>query len=586
MKKKLLLVISMVAVLACLFAISISAARVEDYDDTYTLQSGSQIYHYEKWLYNEGKSAVRKTCIDTITVSFFDVAGNPLTEVAMWEYDEAEGRYYSLVWFISDYELFWEDQTHTDGNVGTQTYPKYTHANYTLTPVRALDLRYLTHQYGSVCSSIPSWKESKTLKALEGIYYDVNNTPNDTSDDLKLQDAVGIGRDNDNYGYFGYDAQFAATGNKIVVANFRDCDFQRDVLGNYGTANTWSRADNLQCLWYPDTMLFIEAGIGPVYEVDFGDGMEIIACQILRDNKRIKEVKIPNSVLYLNNEAFRGSDLTTLIIGEGLMVHGNDPFLYTGGSDNIYLSKNIITEQFTSSIPKLVASHSANIFFDGNAAEAAALMEKIIAQDGNYNGKITLVDYNTQADRGSLKNVVIFYNYNRCDAFYNGQHVGEEKILVDSEKGYFAEIEFATVCNRCANKTVNSTIPAILESKGYSACTFGEGLSITQGYWVNTTAMEAYKVYAPDFAFGVLATVNNEGEAYAPSLESENVVSKEFAQIVNDYIDVRVTGIPTDKADALIVLCAYIKVGGKTLYLDAGVCGETVIGISYNEANK
>ena len=121
MKKKLILMFAMLALLVCVFAISVSAARVENYNDTFTLQSDGQIIHYEKWLYNEGKSMVRKSYTDAITISFFDEEGNPLTEVAMWEYNEEEGRYYSLVWYISDYELFWEDQIYSDANVGEQT---------------------------------------------------------------------------------------------------------------------------------------------------------------------------------------------------------------------------------------------------------------------------------------------------------------------------------------------------------------------------------------------------------------------------------------------------------------------------------
>ena len=140
-------------------------------------------------------------------------------------------------------------------------------------------------------------------------------------------------------------------------------------------------------------------------------------------------------------------------------------------------------------------------------------------------------------------------------------------------------------CARCDHIGEVKT-DALFESLGYSACTYSKGLSITQGFKVNNSAIEAYKAYAPDFTFGVLATVNSEGEAYAPSLESENVVSTEFAKLTNNYVDIKVKGIPADKSDALIVLCAYVKVSGKTYFLDNGVCGETVVGISYNEANN
>lgn len=585
MKKKLIFVLAMLVLLVCVLAISVSAARVENYNDTFTLQSSGQIIHYEKWLYNEGKSMVRKSYTDAITISFFDKEGNPLTEVAMWEYDEEEGKYYSLVWYISDYELFWEDQIYSDANVGEQTYPKYTRANYTLKSVRALDLRYLTYNDKRSNSTIESWKEGRTLKALKGIYLDVNNTPNDTKDDLKLQDSVGIGRDYDNYGYYGYEAQFEATGNKIVVGNFRDCDFQCDREGNYGTSNTWSRADNLQCLWYPDTMLYIYAGVGSVYEVDLGDNMEIIACQILRDNKRVKELRIPNSVLYINNEAFRGSDLTTLIVGEGLMVHGGSPFLYTGGADNVYFSKNIISSAFTSMIERLVANNSANIYFDGDATQAQALMDKLITENSNtYKGKITLVDYKEQSQRGDLKNVVIFYNYNTCDAFYMGQHQWTgERIIADD---YFKEIIFGNSCTLCKSDIIDTskTIAPLFIWKGYTVSTYGDTYSMAQGFFVNNEAVEAYKKYVPDFEFGLIATGNKGGVAIAPELNGDACISQN--KIAHDYFDIKISGITDEYADSNIIFCVYVKAQNKVLYLDNNSTSEKVTGITYNNASK
>jgi len=518
MKKKLFLVIAMVTLLVCLFAISVNAARVENYDDTFTLQSQVNIAHFEKWLYNDGKSSVRKGYTDSVTVSFVDENGNPLTEVAMWEYDEAEDKYYSLVWYISDYELTWEDQTYTDSNVGTQTYPKYTSAVYTLTSVRAVDLRYYTYSVNKSFSTVESWATARSLTALKGVYYDVNNTPDDTSDDLKLHDTIGIGRDSDNQGYFGYEAQWTATGNKIVVANFRDCDFQCDVNANYGFSNTWTRADNLQCLWYPDTMLYIDGNIGSVYEVDFGDGMEIINCQILRDNKKVKEVKIPNSTLFLSNEAFRGSDLTTLIVGEGLLAHGASPFLYTGGADNVYLSKNLLKESYTGTVTSLIANTSATIYFDGNLEEATAFMEKIIAASSSYNGKITLVDYNEQTERGSLKNVVLFYNYNRCDAFYDSTHDHSVNGSFEYNDGFDGAGLITMLCSRCNSLDQNETDP-IVSSLGYAVFAPETGRTlVTSGFTVDTALVELYEKFnGVTLEIGVLFVSPETVESEAPT---------------------------------------------------------------------
>jgi len=587
--KKLFMILATVAVLTCMFAISVSAAVVENYEDTFTLNSEVSVTHYEKWSYNDGKSFVRKKYTDTMSISFIDENGEALTEVPMWEYDEEEGKYYSLVWYISDYELSWEDQTYTDANVGDQTYPKYTSAVYTLSSVRAVDLRYYTHQYGTKYDAIESWKESRTLKSLEGIYYDINNTPDDTTDDLKLQDAVGIGRDTDNYGYYGYEAQWAATGDKIVVANFRDCDFQRDVEGNYGTANTWSSAYHLQCLWYPDTMLYISAGIGPVYEVDFGEGMEIIACQILRDNKRVKNIRIPNSVLYINNEAFRGSDLTSIVIGEGLINHGDDPFLWTGAADNYYLSKNIVSDTYKGKVYKLLSSNTGvNIYFDGDLAQAEALAAKLIAENSNYNGKINVVDYKVQAERDGLKNLVIFYNYNRCEAFYENQHNGSEVIDKDSVAGYLGDVKLCVLCERCNESTEKVNFGKLFVDYGYSATeeAINGTYAMSQFYGINKTAIEQYRAATgKSFEFGFVVSANaNPFEAVENgTLTSDKIFVTEERFFALDYASISVNGIADTNMKTAITFCMFVKDGDDTFYLDGGETVETVTMKSYND---
>ncbi|MBQ7761872.1 MAG: hypothetical protein IJ400_07550 [Clostridia bacterium] len=603
MKKKIVLMLSIISVLCVLLALSVSATRVEDYDDTFTLRDSSSIVHYQKWFYTaDSTKYVRKGYTDTVTLSYVDENGNPITEVAMWEYDEEDGKYYSLVWYISDYELTWEDQTYTDDNVGTQTYPKYTAAKYTLSKVRAVDLRYYTYDGTRKCSDVPSWTENRTLKVLEGIYLPAGD-PNDTADDIKLQDAVGIGRDSDNYGYVGYDAQFAATGNKIVVGNFRDCDFQCDMEGNYGTSNTWSRADNLQCLWYPDTMLHIVGGIGSVSEVDFGDGMEIIACQILRENKRVKEIVIPNSVLYLNNESFRGSDLTKLTIGENLITcPGNNAYLYTGGADVLVISKNLLNT-YVKSISELIANKSATIYFDGNLEQATALMERIISENSStYNGKITLVDYKVTQERGDVSNVCLFYNYNRCEAFYRGQHV--IGVVKEFANGPLATGTCVEGCTRegCDNSTTTD-IPAVFVNPGFSVPEVGDSKVILQTIAVNYDSLELYNSLYDNkiVSYGVLAGTQKKLGEVTELFDASGNVIVDGAAVANisersekyDLFQMKISGLEgSDEvngayADLALYCCGYYLTSDGTTtdsyYVSEGAITEVLpTAVSYN----
>jgi hypothetical protein len=152
-------------------------------------------------------------------------------------------------------------------------------------------------------------------------------------------------------------------------------------------------------------------------------------------------------------------------------------------------------------------------------------------------------------------------------------------IVYDS---YLAQGVHKIDCARC-NAVDEIVTDALFVWKGYSACTFGEGFSVTQGYVVNHKAVEAYKAYATDFDFGVIATVNQTGEAISPKLGDENVIVGNFVKDANDYLDIKLTGIPADKADAVVVFCVYAIVGEDMFYLDGDTCAKTVIGTSYNQ---
>ena len=626
MKKKIFLAITIVAMLVCLFAISVSAARVENYDAKYTLQTTESFTHYEKWYYNDGAKSVNKDFTsNNVALTFVDENGQPLTSVPMWEYDEEDGKYYSLVWYISAYEYTTEDGTYTDDKVGTQTYKIYKTAKYTLSKVRAVDLRYYTHEYGSKQAGVPGWETERKLIALEGIYL-TNGTPNDTSDDIKLQDAEGIGRDKNNQGYFGWEAQFDATGDKIVVGNFRDCTFERDAYLNYGSSNTWSNAFHLQCIWYPDTVKYLSAGVNSVREVDLGDGIEIIACQILRDNKAVKEFIVPNSALYINHEAFRGTDLSKLTIGEGLIVHGGNPFLYTGGADITVLSKNLLNDTYTSNIVNLVANDKAVIYFDGSLQNAEKLYETILAQRGDtkYYNNVGYYDYTTTTERASTNELSIFYNYNTCEAFYRGQHtdVGNDCVFTcekcdtydgtmrdEPKHNYVTTIEYTnyvyvenyaggTKTQKCQNEGCahnlepNKTTakPIISEFKGFSTPVEGEGL--TFGYVIDYEALEEYvAVNGKSVELGLVVAGKALLDGKAPLGENGNVANEKVVKIsvvtwsnkaednadIAKYtgVDFKITGDWSEVMNEELYMAGYLSYGDGYKYLNAGGSSDT-----------
>ena len=642
MKKKLLLLATLVVLFVFVFALSISAARIENYDDTFELKNEASIAHYYTWKYTEETTTTDETTgettttttektvnrgyTDQITIVFKDEQGNVISSVPLWEYDAETGKYYSLVWYISEWDYVYTDTQIEDSTAGTQTRPVYTSAVYTLTKVRAVELKFYGMDWRGNLTAQSEWQTNytingepwahsgETLKVLQGIYLDVNNTPDDKTDDLRLNHARGMSRYSDGAKYGDYEGQFAAQGNKIVVANFRDCDFQRDAYENYGASSTWVGATHLQYLAYPDTVLYLNGGIGGVYEIDLGEGIEIIDCQLLRDNKKVESLVLPNSLLYIGNEAFRGATVKNIVIGEGLLYAPTNINLWKSGNfENIYLSKNILTvyqgyltkrEGNGSSLLEYVGT--TNIYFDGNLEQATALVARMIEENSSFDGKLSIVDYQTTTERGDLKNTVIFYNYNRCEAFYRGQHlfattacicdctregcgltglVNENGIHTegyllsssneaDEKVSYTAMMYRICQCSTCKTVSSYEEIGILFTLKGYSNATG----AIMQGFGVNKEAIEKYNSYAEnDIKYGILAANGALGTLNIGTSFVNGVISVDFTNRSYDIMEMKIYGITSATQDTQLYCCGYIEVDGEIIYMDEKMASDATL---------
>ena len=184
-----------------------------------------------------------------------------------------------------------------------------------------------------------------------------------------------------------------------------------------------------------------------------------------------------------------------------------------------------------------------------------------------------------------------------CDyAVYtvDGEEVERAEHSFDLENGETGAIVYtdylsmgykSVLCASCtATKALDTaTEDALFVSKGISVKMFGDAVALVQGYGLNKNAIEAYKKYASDFDFGILAYANVDGGAVAPKPGDDKVVDISFDNMANDYIEVMLAGIPADKQDVKLVFCIYATQGDGFCYIDDGVMSDTVVGKSYND---
>ena len=327
--------------------------------------------------------------------------------------------------------------------------------------------------------------------------------------------------------------------------------------------------------------------------VTMGDGMFTSNWSVGTTN--LEYVKFPNNLVSIGNGTFGKSHANkTIILGANLKSIGanffgestpddKDTFLYV--SENLFadvdMSSNLFGgfDQYHNNLLKLT------IFYTGSLEKAQAFVDKGLAVQTGYVWSnptfVSASEYDYEQHKNTKRNsVVMVYGYERCDAFYGGHAWnGANDVIVNS---YFEEIGIGDTCANCGKNAVKETIAPIFEWQGYSVNTFGDTYSVTQGYKINKASIEAYKKYAADFDFGVLAIANLEGKEISPSLDEAFLTI--FNNTANDFIDIKLDGITKETKDTCIVFCVYVTVGGELYYLDNGVSSKTVVGVSYNKA--
>ena len=319
------------------------------------------------------------------------------------------------------------------------------------------------------------------------------------------------------------------------------------------------------------------------------------------DCHALKSVDLPDTYTSIGSHAFQGTWAYsgTLVLPHECTTLGSNAF-HSSGFETIVLSPNITVipiYAFCQSYVKNVFIPSGDteigreafrdvknkvvVYYTGNSAD-----ELKSVTVNNYNGVI--LDNSSiivSADEFDLENKenqhYVVYGYDHCEAFFGGHSwLGTENVVVT---GYFNDIEIKDSCGNCKKTSVVKTIAAIFVWRGYSCSTYGNSCSVAQCFYVNKNSVEQYTIYSPDFDYGVLATGNASGEPTDPKIGDEKVLVGNFIKSSHDYVIMKVSGISEDYFNKCIIFCAYVIDGEKMHYLDGGVSGEKVVGISYND---
>ena len=281
-------------------------------------------------------------------------------------------------------------------------------------------------------------------------------------------------------------------------------------------------------------------------------------------------------------------------MGDGALEIGYNFAGTFQATNNEYL-KNVYIPATT----KLTVDGSSKIFFKcanpvnfyivGTKEECEAMVATLKAQStGSY---LTFITANEATEDTGAGYGIIHTEYNRCDAFYNSEHLTAEQtydFTSFTEKSYLR-----SVCTRCETGTVLKEIAPLFTCLGYSAPEDGRG-GIAIGFTVNNVAIAEYEeATGKTLKYGVFAVLqsrlgNNdvfaEDGTVAEGAINADITSYEFA-----LFELKIVGFTDEYKDIKLAMGAYVAVtDGETTeysYLQSGTPNENekYCFVSYND---
>lgn len=338
------------------------------------------------------------------------------------------------------------------------------------------------------------------------------------------------------------------------------------------------------------------------------------------DGTAITEITIPNTVTSIGQNCFACSKLTTVNLGASFTdfnaSNAGQPPLTGASIEYVYLSNTFTADNLRNGIFLWNDNHANDltssrvnlkIFYTGTKAQAEAIINK--AKTGGDGGtqlngmfaSMTVLSYDeyvAQKANGTLVEGVknaparyFVYGYNKCDAFYNGEHKLSESYKLDFTDYVtsFNEVSVCTVCSKESNVNEKDFAP-IFVFAGYSVKE-NDATALCAGYTVNHASIAVYKKYnaSVNLSYGIVAsTPNADGSALLKS-ENGNVLAIKSTTVVANVdasyagFDFVLRGFNDNNKDTALVICSYVFDGTSITYM-TDACTSTVPNtITYTE---
>ena len=337
-------------------------------------------------------------------------------------------------------------------------------------------------------------------------------------------------------------------------------------------------------------------GKANIEKVVLPEGITHIGSHTFTDNKAMKEIVFPNSLVTAEQRVFQScSALETIVFGSSFKYFINtstDHGSFTYGANNI---KNIyLPASFYAEAPETAYRVSymfsggghVKFFYTGTQEQIEDAIEifktsttNATDNNGNFLNAtiISKAEYDANPSNYESGDYII-YGYNTCEAFYNGVH-GESQVRYDFEgEDYTTNLLSFTGCSRCNDNIEAFVCGPLFTNKGYSKV--ADGSMFTYGISINEENIKTYKsktgnTFSYGFIVGAVPTtptgniIDVNGNAL---IEKSLVVDFAAVQFSNFTIyNVKMCDIDTTQQTMPVYCCAYIIDGSQVSYIGNSV---------------
>lgn len=320
---------------------------------------------------------------------------------------------------------------------------------------------------------------------------------------------------------------------------------------------------------------------GNLKAITIPEGIKTMSTTVFRENCSLEYVKFPSTMTRLEkNNFFRCNNLKEIVLGPNMTFASTPNINYnTMGKQGvnmkyIWVPNTINTSGSTFDSYRGESTGFLNVecnivfFFVGTEAEAQAVSAYTDKhfKSAVSNKAITYTEYlKDKATYDNYKGHILVYDVPACVAFYGGQHKIEP---INTYKDTLTPFEIGEGCKDCGEGKITKYAP-IFEFLGYSAKIGGD--RITVGYKVNKESLAA----CPDISYGIVAVVPNDNadlSAYEPFKADLTVNVEDY--VITSPVDAKYNdfNIILESFDASyyeipFVMCAYVADGEKVDYL-------------------